>query len=333
MLDKIEYVTPVQKLNLSFLLASMARYNLSLKILSNIEYNRLLPREQGYYWLQSFFLQERLEKKTNFEIEFMEIKKILLTNIYTPSAETVFISQAIAFKVKSNIISDELLDFFVNRGVKNVEILLNMDTHDFNRNLSLSNFYRSYAMLFMKDNIPKVLSLMEKCKKYADLITPVNRIEELKKLEALKTYHESSLKAEVYLTKDYKKALYHGFEMLKIDPNWSIFKSEVGLIYEKKMEFEKAITWLKDATKFESPLYLLNLYNLANIYERKDRLLSQEIYLKILEIDPLNYSSAIRGHIISKNNRENNIFNNKLDYFIKEGYVTRKQVEDDVNNG
>ena len=197
MLDKLSYVTPVQKLNLSFVLSSMGKYHLATSVLESTEFHRLLRKEKAYFHLQSFLLGNRLGTKSTFDEEFSKIKNILESNKLTPSAEMVFVTQVIAWYIKNKSFSLNIFKWYLDRGEVNENKI--KGSKDFNNLSAASNYYRAKAMIYMdSNNVEQMRKTMELSYESAASLEASSELGIVKKTEALKTYFESSSKEFAY---------------------------------------------------------------------------------------------------------------------------------------
>ncbi|MCK1985993.1 MULTISPECIES: tetratricopeptide repeat protein [unclassified Peribacillus] len=334
LISNLSYVTPVQKLNLSFVLSSMGKYHLADNILKNVEFSKLLPKEQAYYYLQSFLLGNRLGTRNFFDEEFSKIKNILENNKLSPSAEMVFVTQVIAWYVKNKSFSVDIYKWFLDRGKLNEKKIKN--SKDFHNLLAASNYYRASAMVFMSfNNKEDMRKTMELSYKTADLLEASSELGFIKKTEALKTYYESSSKEFAYYHKDLETSIKYLDSMEEIDSNWNITYQEKGDIYSHFEHKEMAIQEYTKALNLDGPNYIYTLFKRSLLHEElRNYEKALEGYKEIMLLDDLNLSSAINGFNISikLGKDEKEYFESIIDEFIIKGLINESIKEEVIQH-
>ncbi|WP_250886664.1 tetratricopeptide repeat protein [Bacillus sp. SM2101] len=309
LIDNIKYVTPVQKLNLSYSLSSIARYELANKALKSINPSQLLNHEKIFYYFQKFILSNRTDPNKKCEEEFTNIKELLENNNYSLKTQLFLSSQAIVWYLKTNFISENLYQWYVNLGSKAADSLkestVSGDIH------ALSTFYRAYAMIPAEtgDSL-ETRKEMEKCLYFANKLEPKSDFQKVVRLDVFKTYYESTIKEHMYLTKDLAKAEEAGLKLISLDPNWSISYQELGDVYMQMGAFEKALNEYRKAKKLILPRYGISLFKEASCLEKMGEYEEAiDVYKELLKFDPYNITSGINGLKIAKK------LNSSVDYF------------------
>ena len=335
LLENINYVTPVQKLNLSFVLSSIGKYHMANTVMEKIDIQKLLPKEQAYYYLQDFLLNNRLGSKSSFDEEFYKIKDILENTIFTQSAEMVFVTQVIAWFTKNKSFSYGIYKWFLERGELNEKILKNND--DFNSLLALSNYYRAKAMIFMETKSKvDMRETMQRALEAANLLTPGTEIGATKKIEALKTYYESSSKEYAYYHNDLESSIRSLEVMEALDPMWSVTFQEKGDIFSHFGYKGLAIKEYDKALNLGGPNYIFTLFKKTLVHEEMNNYSEAvEGYKNILFLDNLNLSSAINGFKLSKkvSREDEKYFVNIIDDLSSKGLISKDIKEEVINHG
>lgn len=310
LLDNLKYVTPVQKLNLSYALSSIGRYKLADSVFNQIIPSQLLHHERVYYYFQKFVIKNRTGQGHNCQEEFMYIKEILENNSLSVGTYIFFSAQAIVGYQKSKFITEDLYQWYLNVGLVSVEKIKN--TNSFGEIHALSNFYRAYAMVpAEKGDIKKTRELMEKCFYYANCLEVNNEMTEVIKTDVLKTYYESTIKEQMYITKDLEKAEEAAQKLVSLDPNWSISHQELGDVYYQQGYLQKALEEYKTSKTLLLPRYSIALFKEANCLEKMGETYQAiEVYKDLLKFDSLNISAGINGLKLSKDieNKESILF-------------------------
>jgi tetratricopeptide (TPR) repeat protein len=327
--NEVKYATDVQKLNLACSLAAIARYELAKKIVEEIDINKLHFYEKLVYYLQKFYIMNRLNPNTPSDVEFSACKR-LIDDFNLPNNFVLSVcSQAIVWKIKTNCIKDDLFEWFVKKGL---DIVKNMESdQDFKNNIAVSSFYRAYSMIpYSKGNIADTRSNMQKAYDYAYKAIPKNELHEIIKVDALKTVHESELKEHLYLTKDYEKALKVGMDLIELDPNWTISYQESAEVYLAMNQYENALKMYQKALTLGFPRKTFSQYMIGYCnhgLNREDEAI--DAYKKTLVLDPTNLSAGISGYNLTAKNGhpDKELFKSKLEEWEKLGYFKEEHKE------
>ncbi|GEM_PF-1558328 len=300
LLDNIKYVTPVQKLSLSYALSSIGRYKLADHVFNQINPSQLLEHERAYYHFQKFVIKNRTGRGSDCQEEFAYIKEIMENNSLSVGANIYFSAQAVVGYQKSKFITDDLYQWYLNVGLTSAEKIKN--TSSFGEIHALSNFYRAYAMVpAAKGDIPLTRELMEKCFYYANCLEVNNDMTEVIKTDVLKTYYESTIKEQMFIANNLEKAEEAALTLVNLDPNWSISHQELGDVYYKQGYLQKAVEEYRTSKTLLLPRYSIALFKEANCLEEMGETYQAiEVYKDLLKFDPLNISAGINGLKLSR---------------------------------
>ncbi|MDO7484927.1 hypothetical protein Q5O89_01165 [Peribacillus frigoritolerans] len=249
----VSYLSPVEVLNVAYSLAAISRFELSSKILRNIEIKHLINEELIHYYYLSFFLKNRLTEEASCEEEFSNMKNIFENQTFSEVALLKVATQAIVWHIKEKSISSDLYKWYIKIGLDAVKVLGEGKT--FPEKIALSAFHRAYAMVPAEEMlVEQTRNEMEKALYYAKSAVPSNDLEVCRKLNAIKTCYESELKERLYLSKEYEQAERAGSDLIDTDPNWSISYHEMADVYMHTEQFEKALSMFNKAQEIGLPV-------------------------------------------------------------------------------
>jgi tetratricopeptide (TPR) repeat protein len=320
-------LSPVEVLNVAYSLAALSRYELSSKILRNIDIKHLINEELIHYYYLSFFLKNRLTEEESCEEEFSNMKNILENQTFSEAVSLKVATQAIVWHIKEKTISSDLYKWSIKIGLDAVKVLGEGKT--FSEKMALSSFHRAYAMVPPEEMlVEETRNVMEKALYYAKSAVPSNDLEVCRKLNAIKTCYESELKERLYLSKEYEQAERAGSDLIDTDPNWSISYHEMADVYMHTEQFEKALSMFNKAQEIGLPrityTHFMMGYCLNSLGRKQEALIS---FLKTLEVDSTNLSAGINGYNISKEIKHDSFdkFKMYLDQWEKEGILGKEE--------
>jgi tetratricopeptide (TPR) repeat protein len=323
----ISYLSPVEVLNVAYSLAAISRFELSSKILHNIDIKHLINEELIHYYYLSFFLKNRLTEEESCEEEFSSMKNILENQTFSEPVSLKVATQAIVWHIKEKTISSDLYKWYIKIGLDAVKVLGEGKT--FSEKMALSAFHRAYAMVPAEEMlVEETRNEMEKALYYAKAAVPSNDLEVCRKLNAIKTCYESELKERLYLSKEYEQAERAGSDLIDTDPNWSISYHEMADVYMHTEQFEKALSMFNKAQEIGLPrityTHFMMGYCLNSLGRKQEALIS---FLKTLEVDSTNLSAGINGYNISKEIKHDSFdkFKMYLDQWEKEGILGKEE--------
>lgn len=325
-----EYATPIQKLNLAYCLSSIANYHLATEILHAIPTEKLLPVQRIYFYFLSFILVNREGTSDSCDQEFTAMLDIIEKNPKIPWTVMLAVAaQSIVWHLKGGYVGEDLFNKFVSNAINIIEQL--SSSLSFQENFILSVFYRAYAMIPAgKGNVAETRCLMEKAYQYANQLDPKTKLQELMKLDAIKTVLESTLKEYLYVAKDLEMAEQTGLKLIELDPNWSISYHELAEVYLQSNNLEKALIMYKKAREIGLPRITISEYMVGSCLVGLDRL-EESIphFIKTLEIDPSNISAGISGYnsALQLNHESATYFRQFIECWDKNGFLTNDMKE------
>lgn len=326
-LANIHDTTPVEKLNLAFRLIALSRFKLASHTLSLIQSDHLQIEDRVYFHLLRFLVKNRLSQP--FNDEFYAMKKLFEENTLPNILQLKISAQAIVWEMKQRGVGQELFDWYTKRGLEASDKV--KAEKSFSNLLALSTFHRAYAMVPANDQlIEETRKEMKNALDYATLAKPQNRLDECRKLDALKTCYESELKEHLYLSRNYDRAEQAGFNLINTDPNWSISYHEMGELYLKLNKVDQALSMFRKAAELGLPritfTHFMLGYYLSEL-NREEEAISE--FIRTLEIDPSNISAGINGFNLSRKIKHHSekLFQSYLERWENEGILKKEQKE------
>lgn len=327
-LTNIKVISPIEKLNVAYSLTALSRCEYALHILQIIDSNQLSNEDKIHYYLLQFILKNRLDINS-YETEFQKMKVLLEENNFSDIIQLKISTQAIVWQMKQKRVSEELFKWYVKKGLESVKTIRNGS--NFKEHIALSNFYRAYAMIPADNLLIKETRIeMEKALYYANISTPNNELEKYRKLDSIKTCYESELKEHLYLSKNYTEAERAGFDLINLDPNWSISYHEMADLYLKLDKTNEALAMFEKSKEIGLPRITYTHFMMGyclNTLNRKEESLFE--FIKTLEMDSTNISAGINGYNIAKELNHNLVktFKTYLDRWEQEGILENEHKE------
>ncbi|SDW44512.1 hypothetical protein SAMN05444487_103168 [Marininema mesophilum] len=290
--------SPVEKLNLVYCLVSLSRFELAMHILSSLHPNQLRHEDKIYLYFIQFLIKNRLSQP--FQSDFMAMKVLLEENSLPDLIRLKVSTQAIVWEMKQRALGEELFNWYVDQGLDTCKRL--KEKEGLSEQLGLSSFYRAYAMVpAAKQLVKETREEMEHALHFANIAKPTNRLEECRKLDAMKTCFESELKEHLYLSKDYEQAERAGFDLIQTDPHWSISYHEMAEVYMKLNKIEEALSMFRKSAEVGLPritfTHFMMGYCLGEL-NREEEAIGE--FIRTLEIDASNISAGINGYNLAK---------------------------------
>ena len=112
----------------------------------------------------------------------------------------------------------------------------------------------------------------------------------------LKTYHESSIKEQMYVTRDHAAAVAEGEALIALDPAWSISHGEVAEAHRHFGAADAAAAFFETVARCGPPYVGHHLFSAAQCHEAiggHDTALA--LYAELLTVAPDNPSVIVSG--------------------------------------
>lgn len=322
-----KYLSVFQRINLTYCLISLCRYQKAQEILRNVSYDHVPQHFKFYYLTADFYLSNRFENGARSNQIYDQKRALMEAQPIDPLLILQSCTQAVVWHLKTKEISKDNFEYFKDQGEKIAQEI--SSSHCLSLSC-LSGWYRAIAMVpaFQQD-IPLTRHYMDLAHKYADQITPQNRSEELAKMHMLKTYYESESKEFLFVHKDLKAAEISALHMIDQDPYWSISWGELGELYAAQKNYDKALEAFSQAYELGLPRLIRHYFYMGNCHglmgNNQEALL---IFNEILLCDPHNVSAALAGLKYAQKSHlsESAKFSNFLDKHVKEGLISSDKI-------
>lgn len=300
LIDMQKWAPPVQKLSLAQCLASSCRYRFAKKILAQIPYAALYPDQRVTYQLTHFAIHNRLEIKTSHQEEFIALKALLQEHQITPARVLDVCSQAIVWKIKGNIIDNELSQWFIATGERTAKKIAT--SNELDELISLSSYYRGLAMIpAAKGDITATRHYMILAENFAEAALSNKKSTNIAGREVRKTVYESKLKEMLYVAHDIESARCVAAQLLAYDPDWSISYHEAGEIEVIDRQWQRALELYQMAYNIGFPRLTFSQYMVGACHQQLGQFeLALEAFKSTLLIDSTNISAGVAGYHIAR---------------------------------
>lgn len=309
MLKNEDDINSVEKLNLSYSLASILRYEESLRVLTNININTLNKATKFYYLVLRLMIKNRLTPSQSLT-EDLSLIKVTLEEMKMPEQQTILASNiAIVWEIKANLVGNKIFKWFLEKGL---EAQKNIQPDGFWNLLCKSSFHRAIAMLPAQEGKKnQTRKEMEQAYDLLQVATPNNELEYYIKKEVILATLQSKFKEMSYVAQDYAKAEKAGFKLIKEEPNWSLYYQDMGKFYLENKKIKKALSMYKKARDIGAPRTVLTNYQIGVCFAKMNQIdESLNEFERVLEMDPTNYSAVKMGIQIAQQTKHK-----KLKYF------------------
>lgn len=282
-------LSPVEAINLAAALISISRFSLSKAVLDGIAGRCSADRDRFEATMLHFVIANRLADKAGMSKRLAELRQLIQRGNLPPDRAIGAASQAIVWHMKSNVLSDESYQWFLNLGQNLSRPSAGVESG------SLSSWYRAVAMVpAAKGDKESTREFMLAARKAAEIaiVTRPRAYE----THFIKTYHESSLKEHMYVTRDRNSAIREGEALVALDPVWAPSYGELAEVYRFFGENRQAAELFERAGRLGPPYVGHHLFSAAQSYEADGA--SNEalvLYQELLAFAPKNASVVVAG--------------------------------------
>ncbi|MFE0421345.1 hypothetical protein [Streptomyces sp. NPDC058953] len=241
-------LTLVERVNLASVLAGIARPASADIVLSETEPLATSHRERFEIAWLAFILANRQDDTRRSAEAFAAMRAAITSGKVPPGRALDACAQGVVWYLKREEIAPD--DFAwclrVGHALATREEVQDLAT--------VSSWYRGLAMLPASKGMPeKTRSYMESARTAAE--ETIRQRPRAYELNLLKTYHESSLKEHMYVTRDAGAAIESGRALIALDPAWSISYGELAEVYVRFGDSREAAE-LYDTAVAKGPPYV-----------------------------------------------------------------------------
>ncbi|WP_069812842.1 hypothetical protein [Streptomyces sp. TP-A0874] len=230
----------VRRINLASALTSVARLDLAHEVLTEATELAVTDRDRFEAAWLTFVVSNRRDDGEDSATAFTAMRTAAGTGDVPVARVLDACTQGVVWYLKRKEISEEDFRWCVRTGNALAKRGATVD------DAAVSSWYRGLAMLPAAKGMPEqTRAYMEAARRAAE--ETVRRQRRADALNLLKTYHESSLKEHMYVTRDRDAAVAAGRDLIALDPAWSVSYGELAEAH----------------VRFGSPLEAAELYDQA----------------------------------------------------------------------
>jgi tetratricopeptide (TPR) repeat protein len=283
----------IELINLASALVSISRFDVAQRVMKLAADRSSTSRERfEIAWLQ-FLVSNRCNdgRRSSESFHVMQVEAEAGT---IPDARVLdMCTQAVVWYLKRKEVSRDLFAWAVKRGNS---VTRNANALD---PATVSAWYRGIAMLpaARRDS-----SMTRRCMEIAHNAaeTSLQHSSHAASANALKTYHESTLKEHLYVTRDADRAEAAGQALIELDPMWSPSYGELAEVYEAFGRMNLAAEMYERAANLGPPYVRHHLFRAGkcratiNEYDR-----AADHYSVLLGLAPLNHHVRKAGAAVA----------------------------------
>lgn len=281
-------LSPVEAVNTAAALISISRFALAELLLNAAEQARTDHRDKFEIAMLWFVIHNRRAEYDLMAADLLEMRRLIETGPLHGERKLDAASQAIVWHLKAKVLSATDFEWFLDLGRQIAETGLVDDG-------ALSSWYRAVAMVpAAKGDKDATRKIMLAARKTADnaMKSRLNAYE----THFLKTYHESSIKEHMYVSRDYAAAVAEGEALVRLDPAWSVSYGEVGEVHRHFGAPDAAAEYFQAAARQGPPYLSHHLFCAAQCHEAAGNLEeAMRIYHQLLVHSPENPSVIVAG--------------------------------------
>jgi hypothetical protein len=287
--ENAESLPVIGMINLATALVSVSRFDRAARILRAALLRATTPRDVFEIAMLEFIVSNRRDNGAASPRAFGRMRKMIETGVLPHHRVMDACTQAVVWYMKNRQISESDFHWYVATGRTLVEKPDRLDPG------SISAWYRAIAMIpAAKGDAPTTRHLMQQACDAAQ--RTLARRSSAYEMQLMKTYHESSLKEHMYVTRDVEKAEAAGRALIAVDTAWSPSYGELADAYLKFGLHAKAAALYEQAAEIGPPYFGHHAFRAAQCHEALDdteRALS--LYVKLAKLSPNNKSVVLAG--------------------------------------
>jgi len=247
--------------NLAAALISISRFEPAERVLAEACIRACSPRDTFEIAMLKFIVSNRTSDGTGSAEAFNMMRTAIEARGVPDSRILEACAQAVVWYLKRQEIPEECFKWYVTLGKYLVSEKKRLDSG------SLSAWYRAIAMLPAAAGDSRATRLyMEKARDAAR--ETISRRPRAYEQHLIKTYHESTIKEHMYVTRDFAAAEKSALDLIELDPFWSPSYAEAAEMYIAFRQPERAIDYYDRALELGPPYHCHNLLRAAKVNEK-----------------------------------------------------------------
>jgi tetratricopeptide (TPR) repeat protein len=264
MIDNAAAHTVVELINLASCLVTISRFDLVRDILAALAERPSTPREDFEVGWLEFMVANRCDGGTGSTAAFERMRAAVMARAVPASRALDASTQAVVWYVKRKELPAASYEWWRALGTKLVEASTRVDPG------AVSSWYRGVAMVPAADgDAATTRDYMERARAAAEVDAGSGGAAEL---NAIKTYHESSIKEHMYVRRDLAAAEESGRALIELDPAWSVSYGELAEVHVRAGRPLRAAELYEQAVVAGPPYVAYHLLKAAACREKGDDL-------------------------------------------------------------
>lgn len=259
-LDGAAALSPIERVNLASVLTALSRFDAAERVVDTVTVGNDPRRAFEVAWLRFMITNRRDDGRRSAEA-FSTMRAAATTGSVPVGRLLDACTQAVVWYLKRKEVDHDDLQWFLATGSALVKASKRPDPG------AVSSWYRGLAML------PAAKGMVERTRSY--MLSARRAAHEAlqgdpgsMELNFIKTYHESTLKEHMYVTKDFDLAVEAGRSLIDLDPVWSVSHGELGDAYDRFGHPREAAVSFTKAAELGPPYVGHHLLRAAACWER-----------------------------------------------------------------
>jgi len=236
----------VEKINVASALVSISRFDAAASLIEVATRDAAAPRDRFELGWVEFLISNRCNDGARSPQAFRRMRAAIEETSIPPSRVLDLCAQGVVWHLKRREVSEADYDWCLATGTAIATERADTDPG------AISSWYRGVAMVpAAKRDAAQTRDYMRRAEEAA-LQTYELRPSAFE-LNALKTYHESTIKEHMYVTEDPERALAAAQDLVALDPNWSPSYGEMADAYRRFGRLEAAAELYERASRMGPP--------------------------------------------------------------------------------
>lgn len=264
MIDDAGARTVVELINLASCLVTISRFDLVRDILATLAERRTTPREDFEVGWLEFMVANRCDNGAGSGAAFERMRAAVVARAVPASRALDASTQAVVWYVKRKELPAASYEWWKVLGASLAESSSRVDPG------AVSSWYRGVAMVpAAEGDAATTRDYMERARAAAE---PGAGSGGAAELNAIKTYHESSIKEHMYVRRDLAAAEESGKALIELDPAWSVSYGELAEVHVRAGQPLRAAELYEQAAATGPPYVAYHLLKAAACREKGDDL-------------------------------------------------------------
>ncbi|MET9730308.1 tetratricopeptide repeat protein [Streptomyces sp. NPDC006458] len=259
--DQAADLPVVAVVNVASALISVSRFDIAARLLVDAYSRATTPREAFEAAMLSFVVTNRRDDGTDSPRQFHRMRTAAETREVPDNRVLDACSQAVVWYLKRKELPESEYRWFLDTGTRLAEARDRLDPG------AVSSWYRALAMVpAAEGSAATTRRYMEYAREAAE--DTMARRPRAYETHFLKTYHESSLKEHMYLTRDLDRAEEAGRALIALDPSWAPSYGELAEAYVVFGRTEQAAELYEQAVAAGPPYVGHHMLRAARCHQR-----------------------------------------------------------------